>query len=79
MGKKPIISLKNITKTYKSGIAEYQALKSISLDIYEGEFVAIMGPSGSGKSTTMHIMGALDTPTTGKYIPQRERHIKLFR
>ena len=63
-----IISFQNITKSYKTGDTQYQALKGISLDIYKGEFVAIMGPSGSGKSTTMHIMGALDTPTTGTYI-----------
>ncbi|CAN5193025.1 ABC transporter ATP-binding protein [soil metagenome] len=64
----PIISLKDITKNYLTGDSVYQALKGISLDIYKGEFVAIMGPSGSGKSTTMHIMGALDTPTSGTYI-----------
>ena len=66
--KEPIISLHNITKTYVSPETSYQALKGINLDICKGEFVAIMGHSGSGKSTTMHIMGALDTPTTGRYI-----------
>lgn len=64
----PIISLKDIVKNYTTGNSVYQALKGISLDISQGEFVAIMGPSGSGKSTTMHIMGALDTPTSGTYI-----------
>lgn len=64
---KPVIQFQNITKSYILGDTEYQALKGVSLTIHEGEFVAIMGPSGSGKSTTMHIMGALDTPTTGKY------------
>jgi putative ABC transport system ATP-binding protein len=68
MKKETVISFQNITKSYKTGETFYQALKGISLDISQGEFVAIMGPSGSGKSTTMHIMGALDTPTTGKYI-----------
>jgi putative ABC transport system ATP-binding protein len=63
-----IIIFKNITKTYKTGDVGYQALKGISFTISKGEFVALMGPSGSGKSTTMHIMGALDTPTTGTYI-----------
>lgn len=62
-----VISLQKITKTYELGTTNYQALNGITLDINKGEFVAIMGPSGSGKSTTMHIMGALDTPTTGKY------------
>lgn len=68
MNKKPVIQLQNITKSYHLGDdTDYQALKGISIEICEGEFVAIMGPSGSGKSTTMHIMGALDTPTSGKY------------
>ncbi len=67
-GRSPILSLRDITKTYVTGTNEYQALKGISLDIYEGDFVAIMGPSGSGKSTTMHIVGALDTPTSGSFL-----------
>lgn len=66
-GKSPLISLKEITKTYITGANEYQALKRISFDIDKGEFVAIMGPSGSGKSTIMHILGALDSPTSGQY------------
>lgn len=74
---KPIISLKDITKSYTTGNSVYQALKGISLDIAEGEFVAIMGPSGSGKSTTMHIIGALDTPTSGTYI-LNNKNISLY-
>ncbi len=63
-----MIQVKNITKTYKSGEVEFQALKGANFTIEDGEFVAIMGPSGSGKSTLMHILGALDTPTSGTYL-----------
>lgn len=68
MKQEPLITFKDITKIYQTGDTHYQALKGLSFTIYQGEFVAIMGPSGSGKSTTMHIMGALDTPTSGSYI-----------
>lgn len=62
-----MIEVKHITKIYKSGGVETKALKEASFSIKEGEFVAIMGPSGSGKSTLMHILGCLDTPTSGQY------------
>jgi len=63
-----MIEAKNITKTYKTGDIEFNALDDISFSIADGEFVAIMGPSGSGKSTLMHILGALDSPTNGTYL-----------
>ncbi|KKW31839.1 MAG: hypothetical protein UY74_C0005G0005 [Candidatus Kaiserbacteria bacterium GW2011_GWC2_52_8b] len=62
-----MIEIKDITKTYGSGDTAFQALKGISFTIKDGEFIAIMGPSGSGKSTLMHILGCLDTLTTGTY------------
>lgn len=62
-----MIEIQNITKLYKSGGVETLALKDISFRINDGEYVAIMGLSGSGKSTLMHMIGALDSPTSGKY------------
>src|SRR3989338_4035760 len=62
-----MIECKHIGKIYKTGNVEMQALKDVSFVIRDGEFVAIMGPSGSGKSTLMHIIGCLDTPTSGEY------------
>ena len=62
-----LIKLEHISKTYHMGTVEVPALKDISLEIHEGDFVAIMGHSGSGKSTLMHILGLLDKPTGGTY------------
>jgi putative ABC transport system ATP-binding protein len=64
---KALIQLEDITKTYDAGENAVQALRGIDVAIQYGQFVSIIGPSGSGKSTLMHILGCLDTPTTGKY------------
>ena len=63
----PLIKLENIRKSYPLGDGMLEILKGISLEINQGEFVAIMGPSGSGKSTLMNILGCLDKPSAGKY------------
>src|SRR3989344_6017998 len=72
-----MIQLKNISKAYSNGAVETKALSNVSFNIKKGEFVAIMGPSGSGKSTLMHILGALDSPTSGVYILDDEDVSKL--
>ena len=68
MAKEPLITLTDIGRKYVIGSETIHALKSVSLTIDKGEFVALMGPSGSGKSTLMNILGCLDTPTKGSYI-----------
>ena len=63
----PLIAVRGVEKVYKTGDVEVPALKGVTLDIAQGEFVAIMGSSGSGKSTLMNILGCLDRPTRGSY------------
>ena len=63
----PLLELKNIGRFYQSGDTQVRALEDVSLSIYPGEFVAIMGQSGSGKSTLMNIIGCLDRPSSGSY------------
>ena len=67
MSNSPLISLKNIQKSYELGEQVVHALKGVNLDIVKGEYVALMGPSGSGKSTLMNIIGCLDSPSNGEY------------
>ena len=68
IGKLPLLELRDIYKIYKMGSEEVHANDGISINIYDGEFVAIVGKSGSGKSTLMNIIGALDVPTSGRYL-----------
>jgi putative ABC transport system ATP-binding protein len=64
-GEDPLIKLTNVWKIYQMGEVEFAALKGINLDIYEGEFLVVLGPSGSGKSTLMNLLGCLDIPSKG--------------
>jgi len=66
--RKALITIKEVTKIYQLGDYEVRALRGVSLELFEGDFLAIMGPSGSGKSTMMNVLGALDTPTSGSYV-----------
>ena len=68
MSQPPLIQLEQVTKVYRKGALETLALRGLDLSIYPGEFVALWGPSGSGKTTALNLIGALDTPTSGKVI-----------
>jgi len=72
-----MIKVSHVSKIYHTGSVDTTALADISFTVGKGEFVAIMGPSGSGKSTLMHILGALDTPTSGDYFLDGENVAKL--
>ena len=76
-GRKAVIDVRDIAKIYRMGDIEVPALSGVTLRVYQGEFVSIMGPSGSGKSTMLQILGALDQPTSGEYYLDGDNVAKL--
>jgi putative ABC transport system ATP-binding protein len=75
----PLIRLEEVAKIYRMGDVEVAAMRGVSLEVCEGEFVAVMGASGSGKSTLMNIVGCLDRPTSGRYLLAGEDISRLDR
>ncbi len=76
---RPLIRLSNVSKTYDLGEVKVEALRNVSLDIQEGEYVSLMGQSGSGKSTLMNTLGCLDRPTEGSYLLDGEEVSEMSR
>ncbi len=68
MTERPVLDLRSVTKVYGEGETAVRALNRITLQVWRGEYLAIMGSSGSGKSTLMNILGCLDIPTSGRYL-----------
>jgi len=77
--RRPLLRLEDVTKVYHMGDVDVHALRGVSLEVHEGESIAIMGASGSGKSTLMNIIGCLDRPTTGRYLLADEEVSSLDR
>ncbi|WP_019639613.1 ABC transporter ATP-binding protein [Paenibacillus fonticola] len=73
MAKKPIVSAKNLSKTYDTGNEQFHAIRNLDLDIYEGDFTVIMGNSGSGKSTLLYLLSGLDNVTAGEVYFRNQR------
>lgn len=64
-GQRPVFTMRGLSKTYRSGATEVEALRGVDLELYPGEFIVLLGPSGSGKSTLLNLLGGLDVPTSG--------------
>lgn len=77
MAKKRVVGFKNVSKIYKLGGEEVRAVDKVNLDIFKGEYIALMGPSGSGKSTFLNLLGCLDTPTKGEIFLEGKEVSKL--
>lgn len=73
----PLINIKSISRKYEIGTETIYALRSVDLNIFKNEYVALMGPSGSGKSTLMNILGCLDTPSGGEYVLNNKSVAKM--